>query len=168
MAMTWETTGGTTSMASMILTMPRCPKLTPKAKTYMVRQAEWVKENKIGRGVVVRVLRKAGEYEGGWNCGWVSAMDGSIGNLLRIDTNEGLDGIRLSNGFLYPFFVLEVDREGKWGFFKQKYPELADTVLSVPQRNVLLNLLSFKDDDFSLCEIRQLIEVISMGGNDAC
>lgn len=141
---------------------------TAATAAYTARQNAWVKENKIGPRTIVRVLRKAKAFEEGWGCEWVSPMDVSVGKFLHIKRDEGCDGLRLSDGFLYPFFVLGVDKEGAWELFKQDYPQFADVTLSVPQQDVLLNLLLSQGHDFSLHEIRQLIKVISMGGSDVC
>ena len=177
----WEstaTTGGPTSIGSVLLGSAGLSGLSGLSHSveteaasagYVVRQNAWMKENEVGYRTVVRVLRKTKMFfEEGWRCEWVSPMDVSVRKSFHINRDEGRDGLRLSNGFLYPFFVLEVDKEGAWELFKQDYPQFADVTLSVPQQDVLLNLLLPQGHDFSLHEIRQLIEVISMGGSDVC
>lgn len=58
-------------------------------------------------GDTVKVLRKAVLDELGWECSWLSLMDDHIGKEFTVSALEGSEGIRLDNGYLYPFFVLE-------------------------------------------------------------
>ena len=64
-------------------------------------------------GDKVRVLRRASTEELGWGVGWAEPMDRSIGEVFEIHTMHQFDGrantgVRLSNSFNYPFFVLEL------------------------------------------------------------
>lgn len=61
----------------------------------------------IGVGDSVKVLRKAGNKEKGWGTGWVPEMDSAIGGTLTVE-GGGERGFRLSDGYNYPFFVLEL------------------------------------------------------------
>lgn len=79
--------------------------------SYAERQAAWVKENDVKIGDKVKVLRKAEDYEQGWNYDWADKMDALIGEIVEI-TGEYIDA-EDTNGFLVtgdwymPYFVLE-------------------------------------------------------------
>lgn len=67
---------------------------------------------RIERGDTVKVLRIAKNEENGWGTGWVPNMDKSIGKILTVEEDRQLKGFRLSDGYSYPFFVLELIRKG--------------------------------------------------------
>jgi len=76
---------------------------------YSERQGDWLMDCKLDVGSKVRVTRRAMNCEGGWNNDWLRhSMDKSIGKELEIiDTGDGRScGIRLSDGWWYPYFVL--------------------------------------------------------------
>lgn len=60
-------------------------------------------------GDYVKVTRKATSHEFGWGNGWNPYMCISVGEVLRITSDDGSEGFGLSDehGLRYPFFVLE-------------------------------------------------------------
>ena len=63
----------------------------------------------------VKPLRKAETGEMGWNAYWASNMNSSISKTLTVLEDRGSAGFRLSNGYLYPWFVLELVQKAKPG-----------------------------------------------------
>ena len=85
-------------------------------RDYVRRQDNWVETNNVKNGDLVRILRIAKDDEMGWDNVWEYKMSDSVGQTLRIDDAD-IDagdlfesGIVLSDGYQYPFFVLEVVR----------------------------------------------------------
>lgn len=69
-------------------------------------------------GDLVTVVRKAGNYEGGWGNTWPSDMDSMIGGTSKVDYIHDTFGVRLAGGgYFFPHFVLE-----------RPHPEVGDTV----------------------------------------
>jgi hypothetical protein len=86
---------------------------TPNSRaTYLRNSRLWFRKNNVEHGTLVRVTREAQSGEGGWDNSWAPEMNSSVGKVLSIDsTEDSLDishGIQLSDGFGYPWFVLEV------------------------------------------------------------
>lgn len=87
---------------------------------YNDREMAWIKKHKVVAGTIVRVVRRAVDYEDGWNNSWEPEMDEFVGNeyVVAFEDNESADytegaGIPLEKeGVLYqyhfPYFVLEV------------------------------------------------------------
>ena len=63
-----------------------------------------MKKAKIGQSVLV--LRRVEPKENFWSNVWVPEMDESIGQILTIESDRDRRGVMLSNGYLYPHFVL--------------------------------------------------------------
>ncbi len=56
----------------------------------------------------VKVTRTAGDFEAGWDNSWTREMDEQVMETLQvIYIGKGKSGIELSDGYRYPFFVLE-------------------------------------------------------------
>lgn len=62
----------------------------------------------IAVGDTVKVLRKAKDYEMGWDLVWVSGMDLRVGKTYEVADDLGCEGFRLGGGGVFPFFVLEL------------------------------------------------------------
>ena len=80
---------------------------TSLAKLYHDNQSSWLEVNNVNVNTLVRIKRSAKTEEAGWPCAWVSLMDLTVGqecSVWYVDKN----GVKLSNGWQYPFFVLEV------------------------------------------------------------
>ena len=88
-------------------------------ESYIKRQAEWVKANNLKPGDMVKVLRKARDYESGWPIDWVHEMDSCVGKVLEvkkiIDKSIALYTEDESDWWQYPYFILEkvVDNKDK-------------------------------------------------------
>lgn len=83
-----------------------------KEELYRQAQALFIEENKLKIGSKVKVLRKAPDNEMGWPTFWNDKMDNSVGEELSVcqfvDTySDKTFGIRLSDSYWYPWFVLE-------------------------------------------------------------
>lgn len=81
------------------------PKMTMDLKEAYLAMQE---ASGIKIGDTVRVLRKAGDWEMGWNNEWVDDdMDGYIGREWEVIGINGTRGVTLNKGWGFPFFVLE-------------------------------------------------------------
>ena len=81
-----------------------------KEPSYEERQAEWVKANNINVGDKVKVIRKAIDYEGGWDNVWDDAMDSGVNEVNEVIDINHKYGIYLDLGdynFWFPYFILE-------------------------------------------------------------
>jgi len=96
-------------------------KVIKKAKQTIY--VEHQKASGLKVGDKVRILRKAKDYENGWDNSWAHPMNRSIGQIDTIISVHDNTGIQLkSDGYDYPFFVLrkvqleptKVLRNGKW------------------------------------------------------
>ena len=58
-------------------------------------------------GDMVKVIKKADDYEAGWGCNWDSIKNNYVGKILKITSDEGVDGFALNNQWHFPYFVLE-------------------------------------------------------------
>ena len=87
---------------------------------YNDREMAWIKEHEVTVGTIVRVVRRAVDYEDGWNNSWELGMDEFVGGVWVVaseddalaDYTEGA-GIPLEKedvvySYRFPYFVLEV------------------------------------------------------------
>jgi hypothetical protein len=66
------------------------------------------KECGLKIGDTVKVLAKCENFANGWGTGWNALkMNPSIGRFLTVQSISNRIGIMLSNGYYYPYFVLE-------------------------------------------------------------
>ena len=66
------------------------------------------KASGIKVGDRVKVLRKAADYEMGWDNTWKNIdMTKKIGEELTVDGDMSKSGFHMQAGYSYPFFVLE-------------------------------------------------------------
>lgn len=73
------------------------------------------KESGIKVGDTVKVLRRADDFEGGWNYRWDSSKDKFVGLTGKVISIKGRDGIRVRfpddeewwEGWYFPWFVLQ-------------------------------------------------------------
>ena len=66
------------------------------------------KASGIKVGDRVKVLRKAADYEMGWDNPWDNDdMTPTIGEELTVNGDMSEDGFHMEGGYNYPFFVLE-------------------------------------------------------------
>lgn len=89
-------------------------KVMPIEKSYEERQNEWIKENDIKVGDIVRVTHKATDNEYGWCNVWASDMNPTVGKEFRVSPDQDYRyGIALDTenfigeDYQYPYFVLE-------------------------------------------------------------
>lgn len=89
---------------------------------YTDREEDWIRENEIEEGTVLRVARRGVDYEDGWENTWVTAMDKYVGKEFEVDSMDEEDsnympgyGIPLRDDdddvvftYQFPYFVLEV------------------------------------------------------------
>ena len=86
----------------------------------MTKQEKYIKDQAecgIKVGDRVKVMRKTKSYTNGWDTCWVPEMNESVGKVFKVEGFSEFDkgdGFLLSDGFYYPFFVLEkvVTRKG--------------------------------------------------------
>ena len=78
--------------------------------TYAERQEEWIRKHNLKEGDKVKILRTAKDREDGWCNSWVQPMTDMVGGVFTCVMTSG-DGIRLSCGYEWPYFVLEVVKE---------------------------------------------------------
>lgn len=67
----------------------------------------------IKAGNTVKVLRIAKDFEMGWENVWEESMDDKVGNTDTVNVIQEGDGFFLSDGYYYPFFVLEKIKDVK-------------------------------------------------------
>lgn len=75
-----------------------------------VREAYRVLQENCGIevGDKVKVLRKAEEFEMGWDTCWRPSMDSMLGRIYIVTSIWGDSGLELDKGYCFPFFVLEL------------------------------------------------------------
>jgi hypothetical protein len=100
--------------------------------TYLKMQEQWVEDNDVKGGTVVKVLRKANDNELGWRNSWTESMSGNIGKELAVQYVSGGGGIAAAQigerNRLYPFFVLEVIQPPKEPTIEEKYEALKELI----------------------------------------
>lgn len=75
---------------------------------YISLQAQWIEENKIHQGSLVRVLRKAESRENGWGDVWVPEMDSAVGHVAKVVyLNKYSICLQGKGRFNFPYFILE-------------------------------------------------------------
>lgn len=88
-------------------------------KSYVDRQAEWVKKNDIKIGDKVRLIRKAESGEDGWPNVWPGKVDEWAGKILKVKEISGGNiscyNFEENDWFNFPYFVLEkvIERKDK-------------------------------------------------------
>ncbi len=82
-----------------------------KEPSYAERQDKWLADNGINKGDKVRIVRKAGSHEDGWDNWWEEGMDDWVGKVFEVCSFHSESGILLVNGSnswrSFPYFVLE-------------------------------------------------------------
>lgn len=96
-----------------------------KEEPYEERAKKWIKENGLKKGDYVKVVRKAKDYEDGWDGRWTKERDDFIGKVIPVSDIGESTGVILSYcicdwaGYDFPYFVLEkVEPEPKYVPFK--------------------------------------------------
>jgi len=76
---------------------------------YTAAQEAFIALANLKTGSVVRVMRSAKDNEMGWGTYWNNKdMDRAVGNTRTVESvDEKHLGIRMTDGFYYPFFVLQ-------------------------------------------------------------
>lgn len=120
-----------------------------KESSYVERQDKWLADNDIKVGDKVRIVRKAGSCEDGWDNIWRLNMDeaaGKVGTVSRISANFREWGIEVDvpdvGPFRYPYFVLE-KVEQKYVPFDLRNPEVRKSLRGRWIKN--------KNNNFELC-----------------
>ena len=92
-----------------------------KEEPYEERAKKWIKENGLKKGDYVKVVRKAKDYEDGWDGRWTKERDDFIGKVIPVSDIGESTGVILSYcccdwaGYDFPYFVLEkVEPEPKY------------------------------------------------------
>jgi transcription antitermination factor NusG len=87
--------------------------------SYVELQQKWIKKNNIKVGDVVKIIRKAEYFEGGWCNSWKGEMFNLIGKNVKIFKLScgcgggcGIEIESLKGNFRFPYFVLEPVKEG--------------------------------------------------------
>ena len=113
-----------------------------KEEPYEERAKKWIKENGLKKGDYVKVVRKAKDYEDGWDGRWTKERDDFIGKVIPVSDIGESTGVILSYcccdwaGYDFPYFVLEkVEPEPKYVPF-----ENAEEFLDAYYRNETENL----------------------------
>ena len=79
-----------------------------KEEPYAERAKKWIEQNDLKEGDYVKVLRKAKDFESGWDATWNDLMNKSVCKILKITEVRFCNGhIILEDGYRYPYFVLE-------------------------------------------------------------
>ena len=95
--------------------------IVKKEEPYEERAKKWIKENGLKKGDYVKVIRKAKDYEDGWDSRWTKERDDFIGKVIPVSDIGESTGVILSYcccdwaGYDFPYFVLEkVEPEPKY------------------------------------------------------
>ena len=95
--------------------------IVKKEEPYAERAKKWIKENGLKKGDYVKVIRKAKDYEDGWDSRWTKERDDFIGKVIPVSDIGESTGVILSYcccdwaGYDFPYFVLEkVEPEPKY------------------------------------------------------
>ena len=84
-----------------------------KKMPYSERAKNWVRENNLKVGDYVKVIRRAKDYEDGWDGRWVEEMDDFVGKVIPVSGIGKATGEIISYcycdwaGYGFPYFVLE-------------------------------------------------------------
>lgn len=84
-----------------------------KEEPYAERAKKWIKENGLKKGDYVKVVRKAKDYEDGWDGRWTKDRDDFIGKVILVSNIVESTGVIISYcccdwaGYDFPYFVLE-------------------------------------------------------------
>ena len=87
--------------------------IVKKEEPYEERAKKWIKENGLKKGDYVKVVRKAKDYEDGWDGRWTKERDDFIGKVILVSDIGESTGVILSYcccdwaGYDFPYFVLE-------------------------------------------------------------
>lgn len=87
--------------------------IVKKEEPYEERAKKWIKENGLKKGDYVKVIRKAKDYEDGWDGRWTKERDDFIGKVIPVSDIGESTGVILSYcccdwaGYDFPYFVLE-------------------------------------------------------------
>ena len=106
----WVVTRGV-HITSLAISLPL--PTDPAEKLFIENSIKFVKDNNLERGDLVKVTRKADNYENGWGDRWWGVdMNDLVGQTLEVvEACQGCNGIKLAigqNSFGYfPHFVLE-------------------------------------------------------------
>lgn len=99
--------------------------IVKKEEPYEERAKKWIKENGLKKGDYVKVVRKAKDYEDGWDSRWTKERDDFIGKVIPVSDIGESTGVILSYcccdwaGYDFPYFVLEkVEPEPKYVSFE--------------------------------------------------
>ncbi len=79
---------------------------------YSRLQKRWVTQNQLTTNSEVMVAVRGKSYFLGWPNTWTSAMDSVVGKVLQVVKIQDY-GILLSDGYSYPFYVLDVVEPAK-------------------------------------------------------
>lgn len=78
--------------------------------TYKELQDAWIAKHNLKEGDKVVILRTAKDRENGWPNNWCDTMNNKVGQMYTFD-GAGDNGIGLSCGYSWPYFVLGVVKE---------------------------------------------------------
>lgn len=102
--------------------------IVKKEESYEERAKKWIKENGLKKGDYVKVIRKAKDYEDGWDGRWTKERDDFIGKVIPVSDIGESTGVILSYcccdwaGYDFPYFVLEkVEPEPKYVPFESQH-----------------------------------------------
>ncbi len=80
-----------------------------KKERYIRKQVEWVLDNNIQKGDLVRIMTSAKNYQDGWPNIWESRMSlyvGATGTVNAVAPGRGIQ-VKINNtSYYYPYFVL--------------------------------------------------------------
>lgn len=108
-------------------------------KSYIERQAEWVKKHKVKIEDYVRLIRAASNREDGWLNVWPSTANKWVGKTLEVreisESNIACYNPEEEDWFAFPYFVLEkVKHEEKE--MKKSYEERQDEWIKKNDLNI--------------------------------
>lgn len=93
--------------------------IVKKKESYEERAKKWIRDNDLKVGDYVKVIRRAKDYEDGWDSCWTKGMDDFVGKVIPVLTIGEARGVLISLrccewiGCDFPYFVLEKVEEPK-------------------------------------------------------
>ena len=135
-------------------------------KIYIELEKRWIELTGLQQGDAVKVIRKASHHEMGWNDIWIERymFENEI-HSFQGPVSDG-KGIKLSNGFCYPYFVLEPVKTTKESIMRFTDPHNGNTRSAVITEDGIkcgCIDLAYKDVLVILSRIKEIRDVLGAG-----
>jgi hypothetical protein len=134
---------------------------------YEERQREFLEDNGLKLGSIVRVRERIEEMDDGWGCSWVDGMNDFIGGDFEIVDIRGFDGIGLcytgdedDPPYFFPYSAIETTNMFDPVMLEITNPEIKKYKLSNAELITLAGILDMCRLSQTRVEVYQCIEII--------